>query len=84
MLNPDLALLDEIDSGLDVDSVTDVKNQIKEYLEKGKTLFIITHHANIIEGLVPDNVHILKNGQIVYTGDGSVIEKVQKEGFSWL
>lgn len=82
MLKPDFAILDETDSGLDVDAVRVVSKGIEEYQKTvGGSLFIITHNAKILESLNVDKTHILVKGHIVHTGDGSLVEKINKEGF---
>lgn len=82
MLKPDFAILDETDSGLDVDAVRVVSKGIEEYQKRvGGSLLIITHNAKILESLKVDKTHILVKGHIVHTGDGSLVEKINKEGF---
>lgn len=82
MLKPDFAILDETDSGLDVDAVRVVSKGIQEYQKTvGGSLLIITHNAKILESLKVDKTHILVKGHIVHTGDGSLVEKINKEGF---
>lgn len=82
MLKPDFAILDETDSGLDVDAVRVVSKGIEEYKKSvGGSLLIITHNARILESLKVDKTHILVGGTIVHTGDGSLIEEINKEGF---
>lgn len=82
MLKPDFAILDETDSGLDVDAVRVVSKGIQEYQKTvGGSLLIITHNAKILEILKVDKTHILVKGHIVHTGDGSLVEKINKEGF---
>lgn len=84
MLDPSLALLDETDSGLDVDAVKLVAKSIEEFMKEDKAIMIITHHQEIISNLDPDFVHILKDGKIVKTGDKTLIEKIEKDGYQWL
>ena len=82
MLKPDFAILDETDSGLDVDAVRVVSKGIEEYQKTvGGSLLIITHNAKILESLKVDHTHILVKGHIVHTGDGSLVEKINAEGF---
>lgn len=82
MLKPDLAILDETDSGLDVDAVRLVSKGIEEY-QKNQTgsLLIITHSTRILEALHVDYTHIMVDGEIVITGDGSLVEKINAEGY---
>lgn len=82
MLNPKLAILDETDSGLDVDAVRTVSQGIETYQkEKNGALLIITHSTRILESLKVDYAHILVNGRIIKTGDASLIEEINKNGF---
>ena len=82
MLKPDFAILDETDSGLDVDAVRVVSKGIEEFQKRvGGSLLIITHNAKILESLKVDKTHILVKGHIVHTGDGSLVEKINNEGF---
>lgn len=82
MLKPDFAILDETDSGLDVDAVRVVSKGIEEYQKTvGGSLLIITHNTKILSSLKVDHTHILVKGHIVHTGDGSLVEQINKEGF---
>ncbi len=84
VLKPKYIILDEIDSGLDVDSLRIVCNNIKEYMKENKeaSLLIITHYPRILEYLKPDYVHILKDGKIRKSGDISLALEVEKEGYA--
>lgn len=85
MLKPSLILLDELDSGLDVDAMKVVANSIMEYYEEKKpSILIITHHQQILKIIKPDYVHVLKNGQIIKSGNNNLAEQIEKEGFSTL
>lgn len=82
ILKPSLILLDELDSGLDVDSLETLSKGILDYKEKTKcSILIITHHTNILKYIVPDKVHILGNGHIVMEGDADLAEKIEEYGF---
>ena len=82
MLKPRLAILDETDSGLDVDAVRTVSSGIRAYMEScGGTLIIITHNAAITESLDVDQTHVLVHGRIVFTGDGDLTDEINKNGF---
>lgn len=82
MLNPKFAILDETDSGLDVDAVRTVSKGIEEYQKKHDgALLIITHSTRILESLHVDYTHILVKGTIVKTGDGSLVKKINENGF---
>ncbi len=82
MLKPNLAILDETDSGLDVDAVKTVSEGIKAYKEKvGGALIIITHNTRILESLDVDYTHILVDGKIVKSGDASLVDEINNNGF---
>lgn len=85
MLDPKLAILDETDSGLDVDATRIVAEGINRYMQKdNKSVLIITHHRELIKDIKPDYVHIVYKGRIVKTGDDSLVDRVEKEGFTWI
>lgn len=85
ILDPKLALLDETDSGLDVDAVRIVSNGISDFLEnEEKSVIIITHHRELLQNIKADYVHILKDGKILKTGDDSLMDKIEKEGYEWV
>lgn len=82
MLDPRLAILDETDSGLDVDAVRTVSAGIEAYQKKRDgALLIITHSTKILESLHVDYTHILVKGKIVHTGDASLVEEINRNGF---
>ncbi|MBQ9234642.1 MAG: Fe-S cluster assembly ATPase SufC [Lachnospiraceae bacterium] len=82
MLEPKLAILDETDSGLDVDAVRTVSNGIKIFKERCEgSLLIITHSTKILEALTVDKTHIMHEGIIVKTGDSSLVDEVNATGF---
>ncbi len=85
MLEPSFIILDEIDSGLDVDALKIVANSLKEYYEMFKpSILIITHHKNILEYLEPSYIHVLDNGKIIKTGDKSLSSIIEEKGFTKL
>ncbi len=82
MLKPKLAILDETDSGLDVDAVRTVSKGIEEYQKsQNGALIIITHSTKILESLKVDQTHVLVKGKIVKDDDGSLVQKINDEGF---
>ena len=82
MMKPDLAILDETDSGLDVDAVRTVSDGVKAFHENGDgALIIITHSTRILEALKVDYTHILVDGKIVETGDASLVDEINANGF---
>lgn len=82
VLKPKFIILDEIDSGLDVDALKVVSDYINDYHNKTKcSILMVTHHNNILNYIKPNFVHILEDGKIVKTGDYHLAESVEKEGF---
>ena len=82
MLKPRLAILDETDSGLDVDAVRTVSKGIEEYQKRmNGALIIITHSTKILESLSVDHTHVLVKGKIIKEGDGTLVEQINENGF---
>ena len=81
MLDPALAILDETDSGLDVDALKIVADGVNALHTPEKSAIIITHYSKLLEYVVPDVVHVLKDGRIVCTGDRSLVDAIENEGF---
>lgn len=82
MLNPKLAILDETDSGLDVDAIKTVSKALNIYKNDDNAIVVITHSTKILEELKVDKVHILIDGKIVDTGDRSLADEIDKKGYS--
>lgn len=81
VLEPKFIILDELDSGLDVDSLKEIATSLVEYMSSDKSILIITHHTSILEIIKPDHVHVLKQGSIVASGDYTLAEEIEKNGF---
>ena len=84
MLSPKIAILDEIDSGLDIDSLKTVAATIKEHVANGGSVLIITHYRRILDHLKPDYVHVMIDGKIAMSGDSTLPGKLEEKGYSWL
>lgn len=84
MMNPKLAILDETDSGLDVDAVKVVSQGVEKFRTGDHSLLIITHNAKILDFLPVDAVHVLMDGRIVKTGDRTLIDRINESGFQGL
>ena len=82
LLNPKLVILDEIDSGLDIDALKIICESITTNLHKSSSLVVITHYPRILEYLKPTFVHIMIEGQIVKTGGYELIEQLEESGYS--
>ena len=84
MLNPKLALHDETDSGLDIDALRIVATGVTRLKREDNATVVITHYQRLLDYIVPDYVHVLYKGRIIYTGDKSLALKLEKEGYDWL
>ena len=82
MLKPSFVMLDEIDSGLDVDSLKVIGSSIYEYYKKyNPGMLLITHYQRLLDYVKPTHVHIVSNGKIEKTGDFSLVKEIEKNGF---
>lgn len=81
MLDPKLIMLDETDSGLDVDATKIVSREVEAFLNEEKSAIIITHHSSILESIKPDYVHIMIDGNLIKTGDASLIDEIERDGY---
>src|SRR5690606_5143642 len=84
VLDPSLAILDETDSGLDVDALKIVAGGINRLRGAGKAIVLITHYQRLLDYVQPDFVHVLSGGRIVKTGDKDLALEVEKQGYDWL
>ena len=84
ILSPRFSILDESDSGLDVDSIQKIARGINQFKSKNKSLLLITHYHKLLELIRPDFVHIIIDGQIKKTGDFSLAEKIEAQGYDWI
>ena len=84
MLQPKLALLDETDSGLDVDAVQIVSKGVAAFHNEGNSCLIITHNARILDRLTVDRVHVMKEGRIIQEGGAELIDEINRSGFAHL
>ncbi len=84
LLQPKLALLDETDSGLDVDALKIVAQGVQDFMTKDRGVLIVTHYQRILGYLRPDYVHVLIEGRLVKSGKVDLAQKIEKQGFNWL
>lgn len=84
ILDPKLVLLDETDSGLDVDALRRVSDAVKSILGKDKSFLVITHNKKILDYVKPDKIFIMKEGKIVLSGDEKLSKKLDEKGYSWI
>lgn len=84
LLNPDFVFLDEIDSGLDVDSLKIIIGEIKKWIGPDKALVIVSHNEKIFKEIKPTKSYLILNGSIAETGDFHLVDKIAKEGYEWV
>jgi Fe-S cluster assembly ATP-binding protein len=84
MLEPKLAILDETDSGLDIDALRIVANGVNKLRTKDNATIVITHYQRLLEYIVPDFVHVLYNGRIVKSGGKELALELEKRGYDWV
>ena len=83
-LEPSLAILDETDSGLDIDALKIVAQGVNDYRSKDRSFILITHYQRILNYMEPDFVHVLMNGKLVKSGDQELAREVEEKGYSWI
>lgn len=84
LLEPRVALLDEIDSGLDVDAIQVVSSAIREEQKKGRGFLVVSHYARLYDLISPDEVAVMINGRIAVAGGPELIQKIDKQGYEWI
>jgi len=84
MLDPKLAILDETDSGLDIDALRIVADGVNKFKNEGNAVLLITHYQRLLNYIQPDFVHVLANGKIIKTGDKSLALELEEKGYDWL
>ena len=84
MLEPKLAILDETDSGLDIDALKIVANGVNKLKNKDNAILVITHYQRLLEYIVPDYVHVLFDGKIVKSGGKELALKLEEKGYDWI
>jgi Fe-S cluster assembly ATP-binding protein len=84
MLEPKLAILDETDSGLDIDALRIVANGVNKLKSEDNAVLVITHYQRLLDYIVPDFVHVLMNGKIVRSGGKELALELEEKGYDWL
>tara|TARA_Y100000310_G_scaffold147906_1_gene147166 strand:+ start:163 stop:912 length:750 start_codon:yes stop_codon:yes gene_type:complete len=84
VLNPNIAILDETDSGLDIDALKAVSDGINKLMNKDKIILIITHYKRILEHIKSDKLSILIDGKIVLEGNANLVDQLEEKGYSWI
>lgn len=84
LLEPALAVLDETDSGLDIDALRTVANGVNMLRSPERAMIVVTHYQRLLDYIEPDHVHVLANGRIVRSGDKSLVAELEEKGYGWL
>ena len=84
VLEPSLAILDETDSGLDIDALRLVAEGVNRQRDPERSMIVVTHYQRLLDHIVPDVVHVLANGRIVASGDADLALKLEDQGYAWL
>jgi Fe-S cluster assembly ATP-binding protein len=84
MLEPTLAILDETDSGLDIDALKSVADGVNALRSPERSMVVITHYQRLLDYIEPDFIHVLVKGQIVKTGDKTLAHKLEEQGYGWI
>lgn len=84
VLEPELAILDETDSGLDIDALKTVSNGVNTLRNGKRSFIVVTHYQRLLDYIVPDYVHVLSKGQIVKSGDKSLALELEAKGYTWV
>ena len=84
MLEPKLAILDETDSGLDIDALKIVANGVNKLRSKKNAIMVITHYQRLLDYIVPDYVHVLFDGKIVKSGTKDLALELEEKGYDWI
>ena len=84
MLEPTLAVLDETDSGLDIDALRIVSEGVNSLKRQDNAVIVVTHYQRLLDYIVPDFVHVLYNGQIIKSGDKTLALELEEKGYDWL
>jgi Fe-S cluster assembly ATP-binding protein len=84
LLDPELSILDETDSGLDIDALKIISNGINKFMNSDKSIILITHYQRLLDYIKPDYVHVMQNGKIIKTGSADLAKELEDKGYEWL
>jgi Fe-S cluster assembly ATP-binding protein len=84
VLEPKLAILDETDSGLDIDALRTVADGVNKLRDEHRSFIVVTHYQRLLNYIVPDHVHVLANGRIVRSGGKELALELEEKGYDWL
>ena len=84
LLDPELAILDEMDSGLDIDALRTISNGINNFMNSTKSIILITHYKRLLDYITPTYVHVMQDGKIVKTGSMELAKQLEDQGYEWI
>ena len=84
LLNPELSILDETDSGLDIDALKIISNGINKFMNPSKSIILITHYQRLLDYINPTYVHVMQDGKIIKTGSAELAKELESKGYEWL
>src|SRR6476469_1068791 len=84
ILDSDLGILDETDSGLDIDALKTISEAINKLMSENKSIIFITHYKRLLDYIKPDFIHVMKNGKVIKTSDASFADLLEEKGYEWL
>jgi Fe-S cluster assembly ATP-binding protein len=84
LLDPKLAVLDETDSGLDIDALKSISQGINKFMDEKKGIILITHYKRLLDYIKPDYIHVMQNGKIAKTGNFELAELLENKGYEWI
>jgi len=84
LLDSELSILDETDSGLDIDALKIISNGINKFMNPEKSIILITHYQRLLDYIKPDYVHVMQNGKIIKTGSAELAKELENKGYEWL
>ena len=84
LLESELSILDEMDSGLDIDALKIISTGINNFMDSNKAIILITHYQRLLDYIKPDYVHVMQNGKIIKTGNADLAKELEMKGYEWL
>ena len=84
LLDPDICILDETDSGLDIDALKIISNGINNFMNQEKGIILITHYQRLLDYINPNYVHVMQKGKIIKTGSLELAKELEEKGYQWL
>jgi Fe-S cluster assembly ATP-binding protein len=84
LLDPELSILDETDSGLDIDALKIISHGINNFMTPNKSIILITHYQRLLDYIKPDYIHVMQDGKIIKTGNAQLAKELEQKGYEWL